>query len=501
MFVNRQAELTFLNDVLARKRPTAAQFILLYGRRRVGKTVLLRHWAENSGLSYTYWAAEKEPAALQRRKLFARALGVEPARAATFDSWADCWQAIAALLADRRHILILDEFTYAAEADPAMLSSLQHAWDQLFKSSQLVIVLCGSHVHTMETLQARQSPLFGRLTGQWHLRPLHFASLREFLPNWSVEERVAGCAVVGGVPAYLEWLDPDLSLSDNIRDVILAPGSMFVAEPTFLLYDEVREPATHLAILKAIGAGNHTLSEISNAALVGKSHLSAYLARLRELRLVERRLPVTVPPARRRRARRGRYHLSDPYFRFYFRFIAPYHDELIYNPEQVLLRIREGLRPFVGTAAFEELSRQWVSEQGRAGKLPFDWAQGKPFEMADNADRSAVGQHPVEVGSHWSRRVQVDVVAVDWREREILLAECKWGADKAGRSVIRELVETKTPKVLKELPDGEGWKVHYAFFARAGFTDAARAEAEAVGTLLVDLERLDADLRQALEKT
>jgi len=503
VFVNRQAELAFLNDVLARKRPTAAQFILLYGRRRVGKTVLLRHWAENSGVSHTYWAAEKEPAALQRRKLFARALGVEPARAATFGSWADCWQAIATMLADRRHILILDEFTYAAEADPAMLSSLQHAWDQSFKSSQLVIVLCGSHVHAMETLQARQSPLFGRLTGQWHLRPLHFASLREFLPNWSTEERVAGYAVVGGVPAYLEWLDPDLSLSDNIRDVVLAPGSMFVAEPAFLLYDEVREPATHLAILKAIGAGNHTLSEISNAALVGKSHLSAYLARLRELRLVERRLPITVPPARRRRARRGRYHLSDPYFRFYFRFIAPYHDELIYNPERVLPYIREGLRSFVGMTAFEELSRQWVAEQGRADKLPFnrltatstrggragsfDRAQGRPFG-------------PEEVGSHWSRQVQVDVVAVDWREREILLGECKWGADKVGRSVIRELVETKTPKVLKELPGGEGWKVHYAFFARAGFTDAARAEAEAVGTLLVDLERLDADLRRALER-
>ncbi len=124
MFVNRQAELAFLNDVLTRNRPTTAQFILLYGRRRVGKTVLLRHWADNSGVDHIYWAAEKEPAALQRRKLFARVLGVEPAQAATFDSWADCWQAIAALLADRRHILILDEFTYAADADPAMLSSV-----------------------------------------------------------------------------------------------------------------------------------------------------------------------------------------------------------------------------------------------------------------------------------------------------------------------------------------------------------------------------------------
>jgi hypothetical protein len=95
----------------------------------------------------------------------------------------------------------------------------------------------------------------------------------------------------------LEWLDPERSLSDNISEVILAPGSMFIAEPAFLLYDEVRDPRTYLAILQAIGAGHHTLSDIANAALVGRTHLAAYLARLQELRLIERRLPVTVPPA------------------------------------------------------------------------------------------------------------------------------------------------------------------------------------------------------------
>jgi AAA+ ATPase superfamily predicted ATPase len=478
MFVNRQMELAFLDSVLERERPSTAQLVLIYGRRRVGKTVLLRHWAEATGLPHTYWAADKEPSPLQRRKLFARVMGVEPARAPTFDTWADCWQAVAAFLGDRRHILILDEFTYAAEADPAMLSSLQHAWDQHLKTLQTIIVLCGSHVHAMETLQARQSPLFGRLTGQWHLRPLAFANLREFLPSWSAEERVAAYAVVGGVPAYLEWLDPARSLSDNIREVILAPGSMFIAEPTFLLYDEVRDPRAHLAILQAIGAGHHTMSEIANAALVGRTHLSAYLGRLQELRLVERRLPVTIAPSQRRRSRRGRYHISDPYFRFYFRFIAPFRDELTYRPERVLPLIREGLRPFVGLTAFEELSRHWVAEQGRAGRLPFE---------------------PQDVGSHWSRRVQVDVVAVNWQERAVLLGECKWGTDRVRRDVIRNLLEEKSPRLLQDLADaiGEGWAVHCVFFARAGFTDAARSLAQDHGALLIDLDGLDRDLQTA----
>jgi hypothetical protein len=136
------------------------------------------------------------------------------------------------------------------------------------------------------------------------------------------------------------------------------------------------------------------------------------------------------------------------------RFIAPDQDELAYRPELLLPRIREGLRAFVGLSAFEELSRQWVTEQGRAGKLPL-----------------AIQ----EVGSHWSRSVQVDVVAVNWAERAILLGECKWGTDAVDRAIVRELLEAKTPKVLRDLPEGgAGWKIQYAFFARAGFTEAAR---------------------------
>ena len=202
--------------------------------------------------------------------------------------------------------------------------------------------------------------------------------------------------------------------------------------------------------------------------------ISSQEARLQALHLVERRLPVTVPPARRSRSRQGRYHLSDPYFRFYFRFIAPHRDDLAYEPERALPLIRKGLRAFVGETAFEELCRQWIAEQGRAGGLCFE---------------------PQEVGSHWSRRVQVDVVAVNWRERAIMLGECKWGAKPVGRQVVRELLEEKSPRLLQDLPDaGEGWKVGHALFARAGSAGVARSLAQAHDALLVDLDRLDRDL-------
>jgi AAA+ ATPase superfamily predicted ATPase len=293
MFIDREPELAFLDSLLARQHPGPAQLVLLYGRRRVGKTALLRHWAAQSGLDYTHVAVEKEPAPLQRRKLHARLLDVPSQAGAHFASWSDLWAAVATFLGERRHILILDELPYAAESDPAVLTALQHAWDQHFQGSRVTLVLCGSHVHTMETLMAHGSPLFGRLTGQWELGPLPFGSLRTFLSGWSAAERVAAYAMVGGVPAYLEWLDPRHSLSDNIRNVMLRPGSMFVAEPSFLLYDEVRDPRTYLAILGAIGAGHHTLRDISNACLIGSSHLSAYLSTLQDLRLVRARGAIT----------------------------------------------------------------------------------------------------------------------------------------------------------------------------------------------------------------
>ncbi len=473
MFVDREQELAFLNSLL-KPTPSPAQLVLLYGRRRVGKTVLARRWAEQSGWPTFYWAAERETAPLQRRKLFARILGVSTSQAPTFESWADLWTAFAAQIADRPHILILDEVPHAAEADPAFLSALQHAWDQHFRHSKLILLLSGSHVHTMETFLARGSPLFGRFTGQWHLQPLAFSALRQFLPRWPAEQRVAVYAIVGGVPAYLERLRPDAALTDNLREVILSPGSIFVAEPDLLLFDEVREPRVYQAVLQAIGGGAHTLDEIANAALIGKTHLSAYLTRLQELRFVERRLPVTVPPGKRAASRMGRYHLADPFLRFYFRFIAPQRDEIGYHVDRALPAIQDQLRAFVGSTAFEALCREWVSRAGQAGRLPFE------------------AQH---VGAHWSRKVQVDVVAVNWREKGILLGECKWGTEAVAREIVSDLLEDKAPPLLKSLPEeGHGWSVHYAVFARAGFTPAARALAHKHQVTLVDLRQLDHDL-------
>ena len=477
MFVDRHQELAFLNSLLNRQHPGPAQLVLLYGRRRVGKTELLLHWALNSGVDFTYWAALRENPTMQRNHLFAQLLNVPEESAPAHRSWSALWDAAADLLGSKKHILILDELPYAAEADPPMLSALQHAWDQHFQNSNLIIILCGSHVRVMETLLSRQSPLFGRMTAQWHLEPLPFSSLQEFFPSWTADERVAAFAIVGGIPAYLKWLNPGYSLVENIRKVILSPGGMFLSEPAFLLYDEVRELKNYMAVLKAIGAGKHALNEISDHSFQASTAVNAYLSALQELRLVERRLPVTVRPGERGRSRSGRYHLSDPYFRFYFHFLAPFQDNPMLSADQILEQIQKDLRAFVGSTSFEELCRQWAISQGKAGNLPFA---------------------PIAVGSHWSRRIQVDVVAINWESKEILLGECKWGTDKIDRQIARELIDKKTSLMLLDLPQmGQGWKVHHVLFGRHGFTDAAKTEMKKAGGLCVDLKQIDTVLGKA----
>jgi AAA+ ATPase superfamily predicted ATPase len=474
-FVGRPRELAELNQVLARG---GAQFILVYGRRRVGKTTLILHWAQQTGRPVIYWVATRDTPAQVRLGLM-RALWTwaYPGSQAVprLDTWADVFEAAAQIIGDRAVILIMDEFSYAAQSDPALPSNLQAAWDHLFKERNATLVVAGSHIGMMVDLMSYQAPLYGRFTAQLPVDPLPFAALREFLPHQPAAERVAVYAVTGGIPAYLERWDDHETIAANIQRLFMRRTGMFRSEPFLLIGDVVRrETQTYEAILKAMGAGQCTPQEIGSALGVTSSYLSPYLKQLEALRLVERRLPALMPPEQRRTSRNSRYHLADSYLRFYFRFIAP-NLSLVEQELTELLweRMAEQFRAFVGATAFEELCREWVLAQARENKLPFV---------------------PETVGSHWAQDVQVDVAAVNWREKALLLGECKWGVDAVGRSVLTEIQE-KAVKVLAALPEGgAGWSVQTALFARAGFTEAVQQEADALDAQLVDLARLDREL-------
>ena len=473
-FIDRNEELTSLDRIVARQ---GAQFVIVYGRRRVGKTTLLLHWAESNDLPYAYWVASRNTANNLRQGL-AEVLWQhehpdQPLLASEYlpeaRSWRDLFRYAVRIAAGQRFILILDEFPYAVEADRALPSELQNAWDHDLKTTNLIVIIAGSHIGMMVRMQEYQAPLYGRFTARLPVGPLPFAVLAAFLPSYSPAQRVAVYAILGGIPAYLERFDSRKTIAANVQEEILANTGMFRVEPFYLLSDQVREPRNYMAILHAIGQGNHTLKTITLAAGLGtKQHTSTYLSRLQDLHLVVRETPATIEKPN---TTQGRYYLRDAYHRFYFRFIAP-HELLL---EQKLIPrmweiIRSQLRAFVGVTAFEELCREWVLKQAIRGSLPF---------------------LPDRVGSYWSRDAQVDVVAIRWDEKQILLGEAKWGTNLVGRKVLTDLA-TKASQVVPE--KGEDWTVHYALFARSGFTEATVIEARQCGALLIDLETLDRDL-------
>ena len=476
-FVDRQSEIAELNQLLS---GSSAQFISIYGRRRVGKTTLILQWAQDSGLPYLYWVARRETADAARHSL-ARTVWAwaypdtpnpEPPR---FDSWEILFREMARLLGDKKTIVILDEFPYLVESDPSFPSHLQAAWDHLFKEKPYLLVLAGSHIGMMVDMMAYKAPLYGRFTAQMPVDALPFAALREFFPRYDAAERTATYAVLGGIPAYLERFDPKIKFSDNIRNSLFQRTGLFRNEPDVLISDLVRETRIYESVLRAIATGARTPAEISPETGIPPQNLPPYLKRLGELRLIERRIPATIPPSQRQSTTRSRYHVRDPYLRFYFRFIERNQEMIELGLIDALWEeIAEQFRAFIGNTTFEELAREWIVAQAHIKALPFT---------------------PEIVGAHWATDSQVDVVAINWREKAILLGECKWGTNPVGRAVIRELFD-KTSMVVP----GDDWTVHYAFFARAGFTPAAEQTAREAKSLLVDLARLDSDLLAALNR-
>jgi uncharacterized protein len=246
---------------------------------------------------------------------------------------------------------------------------------------------------------------------------------------------------------------------------------MFQSEPKFLIADLVRTTTNYEAVLRAVARGAHTFAEIAKQAGFSSSQQAApYLKQLTDLQLIERRVPATVLREQRHASRRGHYHLHDPYLRFYYRFIEPYPEMIEMGMAEALWqRIKEEFPAFVGATTFKELCRQWVVAQARAGKMPFV---------------------PEYVGSHWSTTEQIDVVAINWREKAILFGECKWGDDVVRRSVVRKLMARSANVV-----PGPEWHVYYAFFGRNTLTAAAQEEADSnIEAFFVDLVQLDADL-------
>lgn len=461
MFVDRERELAFLERTWSSDR---AEFIVVYGRRRVGKTALLRTFCTDR--PHTFWVASLSSEALLRQDftqtLWQTAHPESPEPGFTYESWERAFQAMAELAIERRHVVVIDEFPYLVNADPSIPSVLQKVWDAQLQHTHLMLVLCGSHIGMMEReVLVYRAPLYGRRTGQIHLRPLPLRASSAFFPRYSPEQQIQAYAVLGGTPAYLAQFDDREPLLRNIEQYLLDPGSYLYLEPQFLLREELREPRNYFAILQAIAQGQTRLNEIAQVTGLGRQVVSRYLAILQDLRLVERRVPVTE--RRPDKSRKGIYRLRDSFLRFWFRFVAPHFSALERGQTAPMAqRVAAELATYTGPV-FEEICREWVVEQGSLGHLPFT---------------------PERVGAWWEHDVEIEVMAVG--EHDVLLGECKWTSQPPGTNTLDDL-----KRKAYELIQHGGWShVHYALFSRSGFTPALQARARDEQVLLVDPERL-----------
>ena len=450
-FVGREQELIVLD---AEWQAPGARFLVLYGRRRVGKTALLTTWIDRSHNRALYWVASPTSATVQLRS-FSQAVyefanpGVLFRDDFTYSTWEQAWREVANLSRQGRLTLFIDEFTYLLEVTPAIAGQLQNFWDQVLSKADLFLCVSGSHLGMMKReFLSYQAPLYGRATAQIHLQPLPFGLSKLYFPKYTAVDRVAIYAMFGGVPAYWERLDPNKSVSQNIKTQLLTPNNLMQSEPALLLYDFVSDLHNYVAILTAIANGARTPQEIAAQTGLPNVQVPKYLSVLTAAGFVERRVSMTAAPT----SRLGRHHITDPYLRFYFRFLAGrQHQFALKIQDQALAEISRHLIDFIGTYTWEELCREWVLRAGALGTLPF---------------------MPDDVGSAWNRTVQIDVVGMNSMEKTLILGECKWTLEAMPRKVIAELVAEKAARIV---PEQGSWRVYFVGFSRSGWSSGALA--------------------------
>jgi len=441
-FINREAELGFMERCWS---SDAAQLVVLYGRRRVGKTALLQRFGEDK--KSLHYMATRLPEAQQLRELgqeLGRVVDEPFLESDGFQSWDQVFAWLSST-SDRIAVMI-DEFPYLVEANSALPSLLQRAWDRQLSKTRSFVVLCGSSVAMMEReVLAERAPLYGRRTGQLRLGTLGFHDAAVFLRRFSFEDRIRAWSMLGGVPYYLLLFDDRKSLRKNIETAFLDLGAPLRDEVEFLLRQELREPRIYFGILAAIAAGKRKLSEILNATGLGAPTVSKYLSVLQGLGLVIREVPASE--LKPEKSKKGLYAIADPFVRFWFRFLLPNRALLeTGRADQVARRISDNLDHFA-SSAYEQVCRDEV-----AGGL-LDRASGFGWQG---------------VGRWWNRNDELDLLAYSEDGDAVLFGEAKWSRRPLGTNILNdlevksEIVQTKTRLRSKQ----------YVLFSRSGFTAA-----------------------------
>ena len=482
IFVGRHNELQLLDSLWESDR---AALLILYGRRRVGKTRLLTHWLKQHSGKGIYWVAEPT-SALDQLRSFSQALYnyTTPDSPApldfTYANWEQAFRQVAMMASQERMALFIDELPYLIDVNPSLTGILQKAWDHWMSKSNLILALSGSQMGLMQKLLSYEAPLYGRATAQVKLPPLPFSATKLYFPNWSVAERVALYAVWGGVPAYWERLDPNATVLENVRDQLLPSNNLMQEEPRLLLQDFISDPHNYVGILRAIASGTHTNNLLSKRTGLAKGHISKYLSVLRGSGFVTRAVPITEDASK---SRRGRYYVTDPYLRFHYHFLSAYQAKMALGEQQQMLNYIEDTLPvFVEVNTWTELCREWVLRASANEEIPM---------VVD------------EIGGAWVRQDEISVVGINRAQNQLILGTVHWQETPATASVIEAMVR-KASAIIP--PEAAQWKVYFVGFCKAGWSEEAHSTAQnlaetasgkhwyATGARLIDLNEVDSDL-------
>ena len=454
-FVDRELELKTLEKQYAKKE---ASLVIVYGRRRVGKTTLLNEFAKDKNT--IYFLATQESESINRnlfREKVASFTQNEVLMNAVVDKWDTIFKAIVAAGHSDRIVVIMDEFQYLGKTNPAFPSVFQRIWDEILYKSNIMVILCGSLISMMvsQTL-SYHSPLYGRRTAQIRLKQIPFHYYQDFFDKLSFREQVERYAVTGGVPKYIESFSDNEDIYAGIEENILALSGYLYEEPYFLLQQEVSELGSYFSVLRSIAFGNTKLADISSAIGVKATDLTRTLKTLIDLDLIEREVPVTEKDPDK--SKKGLYHIKDNYIRFWFTFIYPNQSDIERgNTKYVMDKIRKSFVRSHAAFVYEDICLELLSIDMQ---IPY---------------------HFSKIGRYWDKNTEIDIIAINEEDKVILFGECKYWSNCVDVDIFYDLVE-KSKKVAWY--QGERKEV-FILFSMSGYTQRLQQLANERGDLIL----------------
>lgn len=442
-FIDREQEMETLQSEYERE---GASLVIMYGRRRVGKTTLISKFIENK--KALFFLASEESEAQNRVEFKDKAaefIDSDLLRNATVSDWDTIFKAITDTHFDQKPIIVIDEFQYIGKSNPAFPSVFQRIWEENLKKKSVMVILCGSLISMMvsQTL-SYNSPLYGRRTAQIRLMQIPFKYYNEFFPGKTENELIELYSVTGGVPKYIRSFAEHKDIYAAIQKSVLNKSSYLYDEPHFLLQQEITEIGSYFSIIKAIAAGNSKLSAIAAVLEIKATSLTKYLKTLIELDILEREVPITEDNPEK--SKKGLYKIKDNYIRFWFAFVYP---NLSFiesgNTDIVMSKIKKSFIPNQVAFVYEDVCRAKMWQMNVDGVWSF---------------------HFDKLGRYWDSQNEIDIAAIDTEGNNLILGECKYWKDPVGANVLYDL-EQKAKAVSWNKDIRKTW---YVLFSANGFT-------------------------------